>query len=60
MFVPVSRIVTMLMAGVVAFGLIVPMALQRHNNALAIGVAAVFAAYLVVNVVLWTRMRPRA
>ena len=60
MFVPVSRIVTMLMAGVVCFGLIVPLALQRHNVGLAIGVGAVFVAYLAVNVVLWTRMRPRA
>ena len=52
--------VTMLMAGVLCFGLLVPLALQRHNNGLAIGVGVVFVAYLVANVLLWQRMRPRA
>lgn len=59
-FVPLSRVVTILMAGVVCFGLIVPLALQRHNTSLAIAVGAVYAAYLVINVLLWKRMRPRA
>jgi hypothetical protein len=52
---------TVLMAGVVCFGLIVPMALQRHNAGLAVGVGIVFAVYLIANVVLWQRLRrPRA
>ncbi|MBV8491388.1 MAG: hypothetical protein JO199_12755 [Candidatus Eremiobacteraeota bacterium] len=60
MFVPVSRIITMLMMGVICFALIVPLALQRHNTGLAVVAGALFAAYLVVNVLLWKRMRPRA
>ena len=59
-FVPAMRIVTMLMFGVLGLGLIVPMALQRHNLGLAIGVGVVFAAYLTVNIVLWRKMRRRA
>lgn len=59
MFVPVSRIVTVLMAGVLAFALLVPMALSRHNVTLAIVVGAVYLAYLAANVVLWQRMRRR-
>ena len=60
MFVPFSRIVTIAMAAVLCFALLVPMALARHNAVLAIVVVVVFVAYLVVNVVLWQRMRPRA
>lgn len=59
MFVPVTRVVTLLMFAVISFGLLVPMALQRHNPALAAGVAVAFAAYLVVNVVLWLRLKRR-
>lgn len=60
MFVPVTRVVTLLMFGVVAFGLLLPMALQRHKTALAAGVVVAFAAYLIVNVVLWLRLKRRA
>lgn len=60
MFVPFTRIATMLAAGVVCFGLLVPMALQRHNTALAAGAGIAFGAYLVVNVLLWQRLRRRA
>ena len=60
MFVPVSRIVTILMSAVICFALLLPLALQRHNVALAILVVGVFAAYLVANVVLWLRLKPRA
>jgi uncharacterized protein (DUF58 family) len=59
-FVPFSRVLTILMAGVVCFGLIIPIALQRRNAALAVAVGAAYAIYLVVNVLLWRRMRPRA
>jgi uncharacterized membrane protein len=59
-FVPVTRIFTIAMAAVVCFVLIVPLALQRHNTALAIGISALFVAYLVVNVLLWQRTKPRA
>lgn len=58
--VPISRIIALLMAGVLCFGILVPLALARHNAALAIVVAAVYVAYLIANVVLWQRMRPRA
>jgi uncharacterized membrane protein YsdA (DUF1294 family) len=59
-FFPFTRVVALLMAAVLCFGILVPMALARHNLALAIFIAAVFVAYLVANVVLWQRMRPRA
>ncbi len=59
MFVPFSRIVTLAMAAVLCFALLVPMALARHNAVLAIVIGIVFVAYLVANVVLWQRMRPR-
>ena len=59
MFVPFSRIISLLMAAVLCFALLVPLALARHNAALAIVVSASFFAYLVANVVLWQRMRPR-
>lgn len=47
------------MAGVLCFALLVPMALARHNNGLAIFIAFVFFAYLVGNITLWQRMRRR-
>jgi hypothetical protein len=58
-FVPFSRIVALLMAAVLCFGLLVPMSLARHNSALAVFIVAVFCAYLVGNVMLWQRMRRR-
>ncbi len=57
MFFPVSRIVALLMAGVLCFALLVPMSLARHNMALAVFVIVVFLAYLVGNVTLWLRNR---
>lgn len=60
MFVPVTRVVTLAMFAVICFGLLLPMALQRHNAALAIGVVVAFLAYLAVNLGLWLRLRRRA
>jgi phosphotransferase system glucose/maltose/N-acetylglucosamine-specific IIC component len=48
------------MAGVLCFGILVPVSLARHNIGLAVFVAIVFIAYLAANVILWQRMRPRA
>ncbi|HZV77641.1 MAG TPA: hypothetical protein VFF63_07795 [Candidatus Babeliales bacterium] len=59
MFFPVSRILALLMAAVLCFGILVPMALVRHNAGLAVFVGLVYAAYLVANVVLWQRTRLR-
>ncbi len=59
MLVPFTRILTVAMFAVLCFVLIVPMALRDRNTPLAIGIAAVFAAYLVANVILWQRMKPR-
>ena len=56
----VSRIVAVAMGGVLCFALIVPMALQRHNLALALGVSAFYIAYVIANAILWQRMRRRA
>jgi hypothetical protein len=57
MFVPLSRVIALAMAAVLCFGILVPMALARHNTALAVVIAAVYIAYLVANFVLWRRMR---
>ena len=57
MFFPISRIIALLMAGVLCFALLVPMSLGRHNTALAVFVVLVFFAYLAGNIVLWQRMR---
>ncbi len=59
MFVPFTRIITVLMFGVLCFVLIVPMALQRGNMLVAAGISIAFVLYLIANVVLWRRMRPR-
>ncbi len=59
MFFLISRIVALLMAGVLCFALLVPMSLARHNSALAGLIVVVFFAYLVGNVVLWQRARRR-
>ena len=60
MFVPVSRVVAIVMAGVLCFGILVPLSLARHYIGLAVFTAVVFIAYLAANVILWQRMRPRA
>jgi amino acid transporter len=54
-FVRFSRVIALAMAGVVCFGVIVPLALRRHDTALAYGIGALFLVYAVVNVVLWLR-----
>ena len=59
MFVPFTRIITVLMFAVLCFVLIVPMALQRGNMFLAVSITIVFIAYLILNVILWRRMKSR-
>ena len=58
--IPFTRILTVLMFGAICFVLIVPLALQRHNMTIAIGISVLFVFYLIVNIVLWQRMKPRA
>ena len=58
--VPVTRILTIAMAGVLCFALLLPLALARHNTVLAALVVAVFTGYAVVNVLLWRRLNRRA
>ena len=55
-----TRILTVLMFGVICFVLIVPLALQRHNTFIAVGISVAFVLYLIINIVLWQRMKPRA
>ncbi|MGB8519302.1 MAG: hypothetical protein WCD38_03985 [Candidatus Tumulicola sp.] len=57
---PVTRMLTVAMAGVVCFALLIPLALSRHNAALATFLIAIFAAYAIANVVLWIRLKRRA
>lgn len=58
--IPFTRIITVAMFGVLCFLLIVPMAVQHHNLFLAVGISVVFVLYLIVNIVLWRRMKPPA
>ena len=60
MLFPISRIVALVMAGILCFGILVPLSLARHSLALAIVVAVVYIAYVIANIVLWQRMRPLA
>ena len=55
-----SRVISVAMAGVVCFGVILPLALRRHDTVLGVGVVVVFAIYLIFNAVLWVRMKPTA
>lgn len=59
-FVPISRAFTVLMAGVVCFGLIVPLAIVRHDLLLARVVIAFYVVYVAFNVLLWLWQRKRA
>lgn len=59
-FVPISRLFTVLMAGVVCFGLIVPLAITRHDMTLARAIVALYVAYVAFNVLLWLWQRKRA
>jgi len=58
--VPVTRLLTIAMAAVLCFALLLPLALARHNAALAVLVVGLFAAYACVNVLLWRRLNRRA
>lgn len=55
--IPFTRIITILMAGVICFGLIVPLGFHAHNAAIVIGLPILFILYVIVNVVLWRRMK---
>ncbi len=57
---PFMRIVTMVMMGAVAFALLLPLAIERHNTLLATAVVAIFVLYLGANVLIWLRLRRRA
>ncbi len=57
MFVGFTRVMAVVMAGVICFGLLVPLAVRKHDVALALVIAGVYAVYLVVNVVVWRRLR---
>lgn len=59
MFVPFTRIMTVLMFAALCFVLIVPMALRSGNTFIAVGITVAFVAYLIANVLLWRRMKPR-
>jgi hypothetical protein len=57
---PLMRIVTMAMMGVICFALLLPLAVERHNTLLATAVVTIFVLYVGANVLLWLRLRPRA
>jgi hypothetical protein len=54
-----QRIVALIMAAVLVFALLVPMALARHDVLLAAIVIVLFSLYLIVNAWIFVRMRRR-
>lgn len=54
-----QRVVALIMAAVLVFALLVPMALARRNVALAAIVIVLFSLYLAVNAWIFARMRRR-
>ena len=59
-FVPISRFFTVFMAGVVCFGLIVPLAIVRHDTTIARVIVALYVLYVAFNVLAWLWQRKRA
>jgi hypothetical protein len=55
--IPVTRIITIAMAGVLCFLLIVPLAYRAHNFYLLIGMPILYVGYVIANIVLWRRMK---
>jgi hypothetical protein len=58
--IPFTRIMTIVMFAALCFVLIVPLALQRHQLVIAVGICVLFVCYLAANLVLWRRMKPRS
>ncbi len=58
--IPFTRIMTVVMFAAICFVLIVPLAIQHRQPALAIGIPILFLLYLAANVVLWRRMNRRS
>lgn len=54
-----QRVVALIMAAVLVFALLVPMAIARHDLWLAAIVIVLFSLYLVVNAWIFVRMRRR-
>ena len=59
MLVPFTRVMTVVMAGVICFAVLLPAAIRNHNAVLGIAIVIIFVAYLGVNVLLWQRLKPR-
>jgi len=55
-----TRIVMIVSFAVICFVLIEPLAIQKHQTFIEVGIPAIFAIYVVVNIVLWRRIKPRA
>jgi hypothetical protein len=55
-----SRVMMVVLFAGICFLLVVPLALRRHQPALAIGVSVLFCAYLTANIVIWQRMKRRS
>jgi hypothetical protein len=55
-----TRVMMVLLFGGVCFLLVVPLALQRHQTFIAVGVIVLFLGYVVANIVLWRRMTRRS
>lgn len=57
--VPVTRLFAVATAAVLCFGVLLPIALRRHEIAIAIGAGILFVVYLAANIVAWRRMSSR-
>jgi len=52
-----TRLLAVAIAGVLCFGILVPLAWRRHDTVLAVAVAVLYLAYAVANVAIWRRLR---
>ena len=55
--IPLQRVLALLMAGVLVFALLVPLALARHAYPVIAIVVGLFIIYVAVNAWIWKRMR---
>jgi membrane protein implicated in regulation of membrane protease activity len=55
-----TRVMMVLLFAGIAFLLIVPTAMQHHQTGIAAAIIVLFAVYVVVNIVVWRRMKRRS
>lgn len=55
--IPLQRVFALLMAAAMVFAFLVPIAMKRHNDRIALLLVVLFFVYLAVNAWIFVRMR---